>query len=529
MFSQLIKSAGFRTTYKLWFETVLPAVADLPRKAVRLPTIVPVARGFFDADVTVTMPKPGSPSAFTARVYGLGNDIFKLLLPCSTIVHVELGYDDGTTQEVLAGILQSCQMSLPSGEGFYMAELKGIDALYDQLQNPDENYTDTLKDASIGDAVRAICSHAGVPAPNVVDDGVTPASIAFNDANPLAALQDLARRDRARQIVVQVRDGGVAFGPVDKLGKSYPDPITDGGLSRPLQGRCGQSRSPVDGQDFDMAGDPQLRPNDLVVFGTDRYRIESITHTLTRDGGYRCVGRALAPAADAAAQQQAGRPTAAQVVVTLRDKVAARDQTRPAVSAGEVDDYQADAHTATVKTGAQPTPAMTSPTIEAPLRSNPAILPTKPLASPFAFDQCGLVVPVYPKMRTLLVHGWNEPDDAVIDGFLWAAGMKTPPNEKGDWWLCLPTEFAADGFPRGATADDLIDGQGQRVISVKGMTITVGAGLLNEVGSRPAPPTDESLTIRTDGGASIVLKGGEIRLSDGGVTVTIGGGKVDIA
>ena len=68
-------------------------------------------------------------------------------------------------------------------------------------------------------------------------------------------------------------------------------------------------------------------------------------------------------------------------------------------------------------------------------------LTDKPIASPFAFDKCGLVVPVYQKMRALLVHGWNEPNDAVVDGFLWTSDMTPPPNQAGDWWLCLPTQL----------------------------------------------------------------------------------------
>jgi hypothetical protein len=171
---------------------------------------------------------------------------------------------------------------------------------------------------------------------------------------------------------------------------------------------------------------------------------------------------------------------------------------------------------------------MTSPTVQAPLRDSPATLPDKPMASPFAFHKCGLVVPVYKKMRALMVNGWHEPNDAVVDGFLWSSDMTPPPNRAGDWWLCLPTQFDADGLPTGPTADDLITVDGQRVISVKGMKISVGAGLLNTAGSRPSPGSDESLTIQTDKGAKITLSGSQIQLTDGAVTVTIGNGKVNI-
>jgi hypothetical protein len=116
--------------------------------------------------------------------------------------------------------------------------------------------------------------------------------------------------------------------------------------------------------------------------------------------------------------------------------------------------------------------------------------------------------------------------------------MTPPPNDAGDWWLCLPTQLTADGLPTGPTTDDLITKDGQRLISVKGLKITVGAGLQNSAGSRPTPGSDEALTIeaaqgarislKTAEGAEVTLNGAQIQLTDGGVTVTIGNGKVSI-
>ena len=239
-------------------------------------------------------------------------------------------------------------------------------------------------------------------------------------------------------------------------------------------------------------------------------------------------GRALSPDATAADQFKASRPSAAQVARTIQDNLIQRERRRPAVSAGEIDAYSADTHTTSVKIGTAATPDMTNPTVQAPLIAAPVTLTNKPMASAFAFDKCGLVVPVYQKMRALLVHGWHDPNDAVVDGFLWTSTMSSPPNQPGDWWLCLPTQFNGDGLPDGPTADDLITGAGQRVISVKGMKITVGAGLQTSAGTRPDPPTDESLTVQTDQGAMVTLKGGQIQITDGAVTLTVGNGKVSI-
>jgi hypothetical protein len=133
-------------------------------------------------------------------------------------------------------------------------------------------------------------------------------------------------------------------------------------------------------------------------------------------------------------------------------------------------------------------------------------------------------------MRSMLVHRWNEPEDAFAAGFVWTAEMTPPHNQPGDWWLCLPTQFDGDGKPTGDGIDDLIQQDGQRVIQVKGMKITIGSGLLNAVGSRPSPGSDESLTIEADDNQTkLVFKAGQIEMTDGTVKLTIGGGKVSVA
>ena len=526
MLSLLLGAFGFRTTFSVSFERIVPPLFEgAPSLTVPLPTIVPIKRDFFEADITVMMPQAGTGNSFVARIYGMGNDIFKLLEPQKTLVHISLGYSDGNSSEVIAGVLQHTSLAASEDDGLYVAELTGIDAVFDQLQNPPKKISYTSSGESIGDIARAICKKVGVPV-QIKAAGPKPKALTFNNVTPLAALQALAGRGN---FSLQFKDGKVWLGSPSEIGADHPTPITDGGTGKPVTARTADpTASPLDGQEFDIAGDPTLRPNDTVVLGTDTFRIQAITHALQRGRGYRCSGRALSPDAGGADQQTSGRPGAALVARTIRDNLNGREQNRPAVSAAEVGDYTAGQHTTTLKAGAEPTPDMTNPTVEAPLRDSPAILPDKPMASPFAFDKCGLVVPVYPKMRALLVHGWHEPNDAVVDGFLWSSDMTPPPNHAGDWWLCLPTNFDADGLPTGPTADDLIDAAGRRIISVKGMKITVGAGLLGSAGGRPSPPTDESLTVQTDAGAKITLKGAQIQLSDGSVTVTIGNGKVSI-
>jgi hypothetical protein len=534
--SALVGSFGFRTSFEVTFEKILPPVPlpigglTISLPPIPLPTIVPVKRSFFEAQISVEMPQPGSANKFEVTIIGLGNDIYSLLDPNNTVVHVTLGYADADSKEVIAGVLTEKHLGKAPDGCFYQATLVGRDFVFDQLQYPRQKMADFTSDKNqtIGQIAKKICQLANVPEQIKVDGPpLDSLHFAFSDKDtPLGALQALARRGN---VALQVKDGKVWMGNPSDLGTDHPKPISDGTVSKPVTTRGGTpSASSSDGQDFDMAGDPTIRPNDTVIFGTDKFRIESVTHKLLSNGGYRCVGRALSADAPVGDQKAGGRPTAAQVGQAILDKLSTRERTRPAVSVGEVSDYTEGKHTTTLSVGTNPDPAMANPTVQAPMKKDTGKLPDKPIASPFAFGSCGLVVPVYSKMRTLLVHGWNDPNDAVVDGFLWTSDMTPPPNQQGDWWLCLPTQLDADNLPTGPTSDDLITKDGQRLISVKGMKITVGSSLLNQVGSRPSPGTDESLTITTDQGAKIVLSGGQIRVTDGSVTLTVGQGKVSI-
>jgi hypothetical protein len=541
MFNLLVGSFGFRTSFTVTFEKILPTPADgTAPKTVPLETIVPVTRAFFDAEITVEMTRDTG-TKFTAVIHGLGDDIYSLLDPQKTLVHIALGYADGTEFPVVDGVLQ--QKSRKAGDGFYDTTLTGIDYIFDRLQCPKTliNY-ESKTNKSVGDIAKEICQLANVPANiKIAEPKLKP--ISFHGVTALVLLQGLTKQaqdpNAPDNIQLQVKDGVVRIGSPSDIGKDHPKPVTDVGDDTPLgaSGDCAAA-SAIDGKDFTIAGDPNLRPNDTFNLDGTQYRIERITHALSGDGGYTCSGRAIDPNATVADQKKSGRPNAAMVASVLQDNLIAREQRRPAVSAGEVDAYTAGQHTTTVKIGTAPRPEMTNRTVEAPLATTAVALPDKPMASPFAFDKCGLVVPVFPQMRALLVHGWNDPNDAVVGGFLWSSEMTPPPNQAGDWWLCLPTQFTGDGLPTGATTDDLITGDGQRLISVKGMRLTVGAGLQNTAGARPTPGSDEALTIeaasgakislKTAEGAEVTLNGAQIQLTDGTVTVTIGNGKVSI-
>ena len=542
---------GFRASFEVTFARILPPLGPLapPPAPVEIPTVVPVSSSFFEADIKIDMDATESANQFCLTVYGLGDDIYSLLVPQQTVVQITLGYDDTSSQEVMTGIL--CEKSIKAGDQWYEATLKGKDFIFDQLQRPLQNVSQNFQNQTVGAIAAAICSNAGV-ATNIPDNGPSLTTISFNNVTPFDALNTLVQKtggNSTPKFRLQAKDGKLWMGVPDNLGVMQTTPITDGATSQPLSS-CGDTAaaSPMDGQDFKIAGLPALRPSDLVILGKDTFRIRSITHKLTRYGGYTCSGRALSPDAADEDAQQADRPSAPGVAKQLRKNLYQRERNRPAVDIGDVNAYTAGTHTATLDLGYNSTPDMASPTVQAKLNGQPVPLNDKPIASPFAFNNCGLVVPVYPKMRSLLVHGWNEPEDAVIGGFVWTAEMTPPPNQTGDWWLCLPTQFDGDGKPTRNTVDDLIQQDGQRVIQVKGLKITIGSGLLNSVGSRPTPGSDESLTIEADDNqtkltfkagqiemitgqgpqTSITLQSGRIEMTDGTIKLTIGDGKVSI-
>jgi hypothetical protein len=529
---------GFRASYKVTFAKILPPLGPLatPLPPVPIPTIVPVSSNFFEADITIDMDATESADRFSVTIYGLGDDIYGLLVPQKTLLHITLGYDDADSHEVMTGIL--CEKSIKPGDQWYEATLKGKDFVFDRLQRPVQKVNQAFQNMTVGDIAAAICSKAGV-ATDIPDKGPTLPTITFPDVTPFEALNMLVARTGGKSMPrfrLQAKDGKLWVAPPDQ-GATHTKPIDDGATSRPLSS-CGDTAAAdaLDGQNFNIAGLPALRPSDLVILGTKKFRIRSITHKLTREDGYTCNGRALSPGAADEDAQQADRPSASGVARQLRKNLQQTYRTRPAVSIGDVHAYTAGKQTATFDLGHDSTPDLPSPSVQATLQDKPVPLNDKPMASPFAFDKCGLVVPVYPKMRSLLVHRWNEPEDAVAAGFVWTAEMTPPQSHAGDWWLCLPTQFDGGGKPTGNTVDDLIQQDGQRVIQVKGMKITIGAGLLNSVGSRPTPlsdeggssPPPESLTIEAGGQTRVTITAGKIEMTDGTIKLTIGGGKVAI-
>jgi hypothetical protein len=521
-----LSDIGFRTGYSVAFAKILPPVLGMTPPPVPIPTIVPVSSSFFEADIDVSMDETEAANTFSICIHGLGDDIYSLLVPQKTVVRITLGYDDGGSKEVMTGLLT--EKSMAAGDQWYVATLKGTDFVFDQLQRSAKKVSKNFQ-GTVGKIAAAICSAVGVDA-QIPDNGPRLETISFNEETPFQALSRLAQIPQP-PFSLQAKDGKLWMGNPDALGVTQTTPIDDGAVSHPIVARgATPDASPMDGQDFEIAGFPSLRPSDLVILGTDTFRVQSVTHRLSREGGYTCRGRAFSPGASHEDAQQSGRPGPALVARQLRKNLLQRDKNRPAVDIGDVKTYNSDDHTITLDVGHDLSPEMTSPTTDATLRDEPVPLESRPIASPFAFYGCGLMVPLYPGMRSMLVHSWNEPGDAVSSGFVWTSEMKPPKVEPGDWRLCLPTELGFDGKPTGNTVEDLISQQGQRVIQVKGLRITIGSGLLPAVGDRPTPGEDETLMIEADDNQTrIILKAGQIEMTDGLVKLSLAGGKISIS
>jgi len=522
---------GFHTTFKVSFDKILPPLGPLGLSPppVPVPTIVPVSSSFFEANIEVNLDETEAGNTFVARIFGMGDDIYGLLSPESTIVHITLGYEDGASKEVMTGLLTRKEMA--AGEQWYEATLYGVDLIFDTLQRSttiDATFPGEKSPANtVGDIAKAICDAAGVKT-QINDPGLALKTFSTKGETALEALFRLARLP-TRPFSIQARDGKLWMGPPEKLGTTHPLPITDGAAGQPLTARGATSKSdPMDGRDFEIAGIPDLRPSDIVTLGTDQFRVQSVKHKLERYKGYVCSGRALSVSASLDDAQNAGTPSGSVVARQLQRNLLRRDRNRPSVDIGEINSYTAGAHIVKLDIGHDATNDMASPSIQSKLADKPVAFNDKPIASPFAFFGCGLMTPVYPKMRALLAHPWSEPEDAVCNGFVWTSDMTPPKTQTGDWWLRLPTKIGADGKPSGPVVDDLTTMEGQRVIKVKGMTITIGAGLLSS-DERPAPAGDESLTVTAGASTKFTIKDKEITMSDGTVTLTVSNGKVSIA
>jgi hypothetical protein len=154
------------------------------------------------------------------------------------------------------------------------------------------------------------------------------------------------------------------------------------------------------------------------------FRIHSLIHKLSMNGGYVCEG---------------GQPRRVRTNTAVDSKMhsawATRIEWRKAIAANQRRDAPQSGHRSrkreAIQSGTQGWPCRTTLLLANDLprsRRNPAsgrsgeeekqLYLNKPIASPFAWHKCGLVVPVYPGMKALLSHNLGLTDDSIVTGFL---------------------------------------------------------------------------------------------------------------
>lgn len=395
--------------------------------------------------------------------------------------------------------------------------------------------------------VRDLVRAAGV---TLAEGSSIPGSIAdmcVRSDSTLGALRELAD-DSAVPIVV--RDESVLLG--DAVGREpAPVPVDpDLNLVSRVDAQTEDFAPPRDqprdqpgggapvrtGLEVTVLGHPGLRAGQSVTInGLDDVpagplRVSRVTHVYGTSTGYTCALTLTAVPPGKRARVTGG---VQGVVDRWQEVVARNDADHPAVDVGQVISYKPGKdgrHLADLRYGQDPQPGVVAPSVAGPVAGD-ATLHGKPIAAPFAFHKVGLVTPVYPGMRALLAHNRGLVNDAVVGGWLWPENPRhePPPNEPGDYWLALPTELGPDGLPTGKGVNDLTDARGRRVLQVRALHVLVGGPKLPDVGTRPAPPSDDTLTIEHHSGTTITISpAGDVTITTDRKPLTLTNGQVSL-
>lgn len=507
-----------------------------------------------DSDVTVTMARGTAGSTFKIQIYELPKDTLKTLkdavkdpLATNHSVNIQLGYFDTAVDTVLeSGVFGnvSAAAGASPNDGKLVTTINGKEgALFAASETTHAASVPSDKASSFADVAQEVLNTVfttdGKTANPGVDAVVTQA--VQSDAKPtgpsksevsfpkggtvLTALaqvasmakQELLLVDKAVILGLQILlnptvqlDPQVNLAQFEELnlsirprrtGKTPPDPVTVKGFS------------------FTALGDPTMRPGQtVVVSGIDALKspptfvIRNVEHQFNSTKGYTCVGAAAEVLKDgslAVALDAAIKSSAASAAQGVAGQISAAGAKNPAIEVVSVKQAGRDAFRADLYYSSQddndpePQPSVNIVVEEV----DKQVYENKPIASPFAWRKCGLVTPLYPGMKALLAHNVGLPTDGIVTGYIWSAqpDAPPPPNKTGDWWLCLPIDFAGDKPPDDGTkaVNDLTSATGHRVIEAKGLKITIGASKLGTVGARPSEGGDDEFLIEHASGASL--------------------------
>jgi hypothetical protein len=503
-----------------------------------------------DADVSVTMSRWTTGSTFTITLYDLPEAKVKSLAgPVSPLplpvplgapgpaapprVKIKLGYLDTAVGLVLDGVYESVDSSVTGDK--LVTTVKGREAaVYACKKTP---LTAPLSgQLSYADAAKNLLSNPKLPpncvaaTPNVdLPGGATLDNLKFTAKTVLQALDELAKRANAELLIA---DGKVFFGAPVRYDDVTPSPLDYAatlakfdpllklaipGTAKPGGGDAPPDK-PVKGFQFTIAGDPSMRPGQTVtvakikdyVAANPAFRIRDVKHVYSAAGGYSCVGNATEELSDGTSARQVDTMIGSNADTATRDltdRIRSQAAENPAIEIAAVkaaaDKYRADLYYGQSADGNE-----TQPSVNVAVdQQEDHVYQGKPIASPFAWRKCGLVTPVYPGMKAVVLHNRASASDGIVSGYVWSKqpDFAPPESQAGDWWLCLPVDFDATQPPGDSTkaANDLTGNNGKRVVEVKGLKITVGSGKLGTVGTRPTQGDDDEFLIEHSSGTSV--------------------------
>ncbi len=521
-----------------------------------------------DADITVKMLAGPYVSPFEIRLINLPRHIVGQLTGAQangTIreglqAKIFLGYFEDlpafSPEEVVIGAITKITTRVTS-DGLLEATVKGEELGGYRLRTNNNVKYSKVDNSNLNQVVKSISEKTEVAlvGNHGLQKAQKPKDLALRHRNSLKVLQELAQHYewpvviRDNKLFINENVGGgepiETISPDKNIVKSDEQFLME---EYRLVSEDEVQRKPRSSLNVTVLGNPKLRVGQRISVESEGpapnqlYRIHNVIHSFSPSSGYTC--RLLLVIAKPGDQVQLSQ--GATAVMEGIGKLA-RSTRRNAIDVGQVKTYHTGdekQHRATLHYGQSPAMGKMAPSIDTPIDETRQPLPRKPIASPFAWHKCGLVVPVYPKMRALLAHNRGSVNDAVVTGFLWAENPRyePPKNEPGDYWLCLPTGVKPnDEQPKGKGVNDLTDKDGRRVVQAKGLHILVGSESLPPVGERPKVPDDlddtiviehqsgTKITITGDGAVKIETDNQDISLTNGGVTLSLSGSAVNVS
>src|SRR5262245_56220461 len=434
-----------------------------------------------DVDVTLTMAEGAVADTFKITVYELPEkDVGKITAAYKNrkmSATINLGYFDTPSlllgnHPVMKGIVTNIEASM-GDDGRLKVEITGQEETGYALLNT-AGAASRQGRSTLDEMVKAQLALVKPPANVTLAPGSTLKSPDVHDftvhaGSVLSALAQLT--DKAGQPLI-VGDGKVQIGPavgsqqapvsfdpdvnLVKLGSSQQEssPDSSGAASGSGAGGTGGGAAPTasarsgggptggdgsggsgdrevkNGLTLTVLGHPGLRVGQMVTVTGLRVdnpagprRIVRLLHKYDTAHGYVCevtladlpVGRRFPNATGAAG-----------VVDQWNRAIVSARLNNPTVDMGEVTSYSPgrqrganSAHRTTLRYPQVPAAHDESPSVNSVVSADSDELHNKPMISPFAFDKVGLVTPVYPGMRAVLVHNRSLTNDALVAGWVW--------------------------------------------------------------------------------------------------------------